>query len=155
VLNLDEAQVRAAAQRLGQIGFARLASGPGSRTAKYRHLLDESLGLDRAETAVLAVLLLRGAQTPAELKARTERLGGVGDIDEVLARLDERDVAHLLPRQPGQREERWIHLLGEIALDVPAETGTRSPDSIEARLQRLEERLGELERLLAERGLLD
>src|SRR5579872_2812713 len=57
VLNLDEAQVRAAAQRLGQIGFARLASGPGSRTAKYRHLLDESLGLDRAETAVLAVLL--------------------------------------------------------------------------------------------------
>jgi uncharacterized protein YceH (UPF0502 family) len=114
VMELDETEVRAAVQRLGQLGFARLASGPGSRAAKYRQLFDEALSLDAAETAVLAVLMLRGAQTAAELKARTERLGDVGDPQDVLARLQTRELVTLLPRQPGQREARWAQLLGRV-----------------------------------------
>ncbi|HZQ16651.1 MAG TPA: YceH family protein [Gaiellaceae bacterium] len=148
VLSLDESEVRAAVQRLGQIGFARLASGPGSRAAKYRHLLDEALGLDGAETAVLAVLLLRGPQTASELKARAERLGDVGDALAVLERLARRELVEVQPRQPGRREERWAHLLGGGgAGHAPAST-------LEERLRTIEERLGELERTLAERGLL-
>src|SRR3982750_2946179 len=68
VVDYDESQVRTAVQRLGQIGWARLATGPGSRVAKYRHLFDEALGLLPSESAVLAVLMLRGAQTAPELK---------------------------------------------------------------------------------------
>jgi uncharacterized protein YceH (UPF0502 family) len=146
VLDLDENEVRAAVQRLGQLGFARLASGPGSRAAKYRQLFDEALSLDPAETAVLAVLMLRGAQTAAELKTRTERLGDVGDTHAVLARLEERELVSLLPRQPGQREERWTHLLG--GGDVAARQDPPEPAGLEERLARIEERLAELERRL-------
>jgi uncharacterized protein len=157
VTDYGESEVRTAAQRLGQIGWARLASGPGSRTAKYRHLFDESLGLDSAETALLALLFLRGPQTVAELKTRSERLHRFADSAEVsatLARLDTRELAQLLPRQPGQREERWTHLLGEAPTEQsPVRAG--EPTSIERRLQQVEDRLAELERKLAERGLLD
>src|SRR4030081_2416608 len=84
----DEATVREAAQRLSLYGLARLASGHGSRAAKYRHLAEEVLGLGREELAVLAVLLLRGPQTPGELKARSDRmatLGSLSDVERVLA----------------------------------------------------------------------
>jgi len=141
VMDLDEAEVRAAVQRLGQLGFARLASGPGSRAAKYRHLFDEALSLDPAETAVLAVLMLRGAQTAAELKTRTERLGDVGDPHAVLATLEERELVALLPRRPGQREERWTHLLGAGEPTV----AEGEPSDLEARLARIEARLAALE----------
>ncbi len=152
VLSLEEGQVHAAVQELGRIGWARLASGQGSRAVKYRHLLGEALGLDDAGLAVLAVLILRGPQTASELKARTERLHRLEDgdaVNETLETLSVRELAHLLPRRPGQREERWTHLLGESA-EAAAE-----PDSVERRLAHLEERLAELERSLAERGLLD
>jgi uncharacterized protein len=144
VMELDENEVRAAVQRLGQLGFARLASGPGSRAAKYRQLFDDALSLDAAETAVLAVLMLRGAQTAAELKTRTERLGDVGDAHAVLMRLEERELVALLPRQPGQREERWTHLLGGDEAEVPPP----EPGGLEERLARIEERLAELEQRL-------
>src|SRR5438128_7770672 len=74
VMDLDESRVRAAAQSLGTKGYARLATGPGSRTAKYRHLLGEALDLLPSEISILAVLMLRGPQTVAELKSRTERM---------------------------------------------------------------------------------
>jgi hypothetical protein len=144
VMDLDESEVRTAVQRLGQLGFARLASGPGSRAAKYRQLFDEALSLDGAETAVLAVLMLRGAQTAAELKTRTERLGDVGDAHAVLVRLEERELVAILPRQPGRREERWTHLLGGDEAEEPR----LEPDGLEGRLARIEERLAELERRL-------
>ena len=147
VMDLDENEVRAAVQRLGQLGFARLASGPGSRAAKYRQLFDEALSLDGAETAVLAVLMLRGAQTAAELKTRTERLGDVGDAHAVLVRLEERELVALLPRRPGQREERWTHLLGDGESVVESAPPPAS-DGLEQRLARIEERLAELERRL-------
>ncbi|MBA3843518.1 MAG: YceH family protein [Actinobacteria bacterium] len=170
VLDLDESTVREAVQRLGTIGWSRLASGPGSRTAKYRQLFEEELGLLPSEVAVLAVLLLRGPQTVAELKSRTERLhhyAGNDDVEAALVRLDERELAHLLPKRPGQREERWMHLLGDGPTGAgplePAAEPSRSdvaspggpePSTLERRLERVEQKLAELERALAERGHL-
>ena len=156
VVDYDESQVREAVQRLGQAGWARLATGPGSRVAKYRQLFDEALTLDVAETAILALLMLRGPQTAAELKGRCERLRHFSDLAEVtgaLGRLAERELALLLPRRPGQREERWTHLLGE----EPSEgaTGAAELSPLEQRLARVEEKIAELERALDERGLLD
>ena len=157
VMELDESQVRAAAQSLGTREYARLATGPGSRTAKYRHLLNEALDLLPSQISILAVLMLRGAQTVAELKTRCERLhhfADTADVEATLARLDAMELVHLLPKQPGQREERWTHLLAEGPTEeAPAPAG--EPTSAERRLQALEERVAELERLLAERGLLD
>jgi len=119
----DEATVRDAAQRLYLYGLARLASGHGSRAIKYRHLAEEALGLDREELAVLAVLLLRGPQTPGELKSRTERmapLGSLADVERILTVLGERDYARRIGRRPGQKEDRFEHLLG------PREAGDES-----------------------------
>jgi uncharacterized protein YceH (UPF0502 family) len=165
VLELDESQVRAAAQSLGTRGYARLATGPGSRTAKYRQLFAEALDLLPSQVSILAVLMLRGPQTVAELKTRCERLHHFADnaqVESTLAGLDERELVHLLPKRPGQREERWTHLLAETPTesDEPrVETGEpdqhREPTSVERRLQQLEDRVAELERLLAQRGLLD
>ncbi len=150
VLALEESEVHAAVQELGRIGWARLASGQGSRAVKYRHLLDEALGLDRGELSVVAVLLLRGSQTAAELKTRTERLhrfADVGEVTETLAALAARELVELLPRRPGQREERWRHLLGSEAATTAA-AAEPGPDGLEQRLARIEERLAELERRL-------
>jgi uncharacterized protein len=111
----NETTVRDAAQRLCLYGLARLASGHGSRTVKYRHLAEEALGLDREELAVLAVLLLRGPQTPGELKARVERISrleSLAQVEGVLTALGERGYARRLERRPGQKEDRFEHLLG-------------------------------------------
>src|ERR1700761_2859372 len=111
----DETTVREAAQRLCLYGLARLASGHGSRAVKYRHLAEEALGLDREELAVLAVLLLRGPQTPGELKARTERiarLDTLADVERVLQTLGEREDVRRIGRRPGQTEDRFEQLLG-------------------------------------------
>jgi uncharacterized protein YceH (UPF0502 family) len=167
VLELDEAQVRAAAQHLGTIGWARLATGPGSRTAKYRQLFGEALDLLPSEVSILAVLMLRGPQTVAELKTRAERLHHFAaneDVAQTLARLDEKELVHLLPKQPGQREERWTHLLSEGPTEAGAPIGEAAfgeavsqpmETSLERRLARIEQHVEELTRRLAERGLLD
>ncbi len=128
VTTYDESTVREAAQRLCLYGLARLASGAGSRAVKYRHLAEEALGLDREELGVLAVLLLRGPQTPGELKARTDRIAHVEsltEVDRVLATLGEHDYARRIERRPGQKEDRFEHLLGsrgagEMAVAPPA-----------------------------------
>jgi uncharacterized protein YceH (UPF0502 family) len=115
VVDYDEATVVEGLRRLALRGWTRLASGPGGRARKYRHLLDEALGVDAAEISLLAVLMLRGAQTPGELKQRSERLhpfGGLADVEETLERLIEREQVARLPRRPGQKEERYRHLLG-------------------------------------------
>src|SRR6201997_581876 len=83
VTDYDEATVRDAAQRLCKYGLARLASGHGSRAIKYRHLAEEALQLGREELAVLAVLLLRGPQTPGELKGRSERMATIASLADV------------------------------------------------------------------------
>ena len=114
VVAYDEATVREAAQRLGQRGLARLASYHGSRSSKYRHLLDDALGLSPGEKAVLCVLMLRGPQTLGELKQRTERLHGFADlsaIEQALDQLTDRGLGRWLERRPGQKEARYTHLM--------------------------------------------
>ncbi len=131
VTDYDEATVREAAQRLCRHGLARLASGHTSRAIKYRHLAEQALGLDSEQLAVLAVLLLRGAQTPGELKQRSERmthLESLADVEQVLEALSDRSYVRRLHRRPGQKEDRFEHLLGE------AEEGPsvpHSPDGLE------------------------
>jgi uncharacterized protein len=114
VVDYDDATIRDALHRLERRGFARLASG--GRAAKYRHLLAEALPMDGGEQAVMCVLMLRGPQTPGELKQRAERMHAFADLDgvqETLARLIARELAERLPRRPGQKEERYTQLLGE------------------------------------------
>ena len=116
VTEYDEAVIRDALHRLSRRRWTRLASGAGSRAPKYRHLLDEALGLPEDELAVLCVLMLRGPQTPGELKQRTERLHPLADLSAVLDALERligRDLAERLPRRPGQKEERYTHLLAD------------------------------------------
>jgi len=113
VVEYDESTVRDALHRLERRRLVRFTSG--SRTAKYRHLLEEVLPLDNAERAVLAVLMLRDAQTPGELKQRTERMNAFADLEavhETLAQLIERDLVRRLDRRPGQKEERYAQLFG-------------------------------------------
>jgi uncharacterized protein len=146
VVSYDEPTIRGALERLSRRGWVRLASGPGSRAAKYRHLADEALGVSNGQLSLLAVLMLRGPQTLGELKSRTERLHrfeSVGDVEETLAGLAERELVGRQERRPGQKEERWAQLLGR-----DAEPGHEAPgppaDSLEARVRRLEEQVAEL-----------
>jgi uncharacterized protein YceH (UPF0502 family) len=132
VVDYDEATVREAAQQLGQRGFARLTSYHGSRTSKYRHLLDEALGVSPDERALLCVLMLRGPQTLGELKQRSERLHAFPDlksVEETLSRLTERELGRWLERRPGQKDARYTHLLekeGDEGAVAPAAAKTAS-----------------------------
>lgn len=124
VVDLDEHTILDALERLGRRGWTRLASGAGSRARKYRHMFDEALGLADPELALLCVLMLRGPQTPGELKQRTDRLHPFADLsalEEALDRLIDRELAARLPRRPGQKEQRYVQLLdgGESDDDAP------------------------------------
>jgi uncharacterized protein len=159
VVDYDEATVVEALRRTALRGWTRLASGAGSRARKYRHLLDEALDADEAELALLAVLMLRGAQTPGELKQRADRLHAFADLAAVHERLEklfERGYVERLPRRPGQKEERYAQLLGggddgpstaepEVAAGTPASApAPAAPSAEEDRLERLERELGDL-----------
>jgi uncharacterized protein len=118
VTDYDEQTIRMALHHLERRGLTRLASGAGSRAAKYRHLLAQALPMEDAEQAVLCVLMLRGPQTPGELKQRAERMhsfGDLGGVQEALGRLIERGLVERIERRPGQKEERYRELLGEEA----------------------------------------
>jgi uncharacterized protein len=130
VVDYDEPTIRDALHRLSRRRWTRLASGPGSRAPKYRHLLDEALGLPQDEVAVLCVLMLRGPQTPGELKQRTERLHPIADLGAVQATLERligRELALRLERRPGQKEERYTHLLGADSEDASAAAVAEPP----------------------------
>jgi uncharacterized protein len=160
VVDYDESTIRAALERLGRRKWTRLASWSNRRAMKYRHTLDDALGLGDAETALLCVLMLRGPQTPGELKQRTDRLhsfAGLDEVDDTLTGLIERELVARMPRRPGQREERFAQLLGgdEAAEDgrvpEPAEdfADTAPPpehagDGLESRVSRLEQELASL-----------
>lgn len=116
VMHLDEEEVRLALRRLEDQGLAGRARGADGRVTKYEHWLGEAFNFNRAETALISVLLLRGPQTPGELRGRTDRLHRFDEISEVLAglqKLMERDpsLVAVLPRQPGTKEARYAHLL--------------------------------------------
>jgi uncharacterized protein len=160
VVDYDEQAVVEALRRLALRGWTRLASGAGSRARKYRHLLDRAFGLDDAEVSLLAVLMLRGPQTPGELKQRGQRLhdfADLGAVQETLERLVERGQVARHERRPGQKEDRYEQLLGgastgtvpaDGAPDPDAEAG--SADDPAAELKPAEDRLTRLERELAE-----
>jgi uncharacterized protein YceH (UPF0502 family) len=123
VTSYDEAEVRDAIQRLGQRRLTRMASGPGSRAPKYRHLVEEELGLGAPEQALLSVLLVRGPQTLGELKGRSERLHAFPDmaaVEATLERLSARELGGWLERRPGQKEARYAHRLGSSVAAAPA-----------------------------------
>jgi uncharacterized protein YceH (UPF0502 family) len=148
VVQYDDETIRNALHQLGKRRWTRLASGHGSRAAKYRHLLEEELRVSREEQALLAVLMLRGAQTPGELLQRSERLYHFGTTDElhaVLDRLIERDLVVKLSRRPGQREERYAHLLS-------GEAPEEDEDAVHPAAPRAEgdDRIARIERDLAE-----
>jgi uncharacterized protein YceH (UPF0502 family) len=149
VVDYDESTIRDALTRMSNRGWVRLASGPGSRAVKYRHLLADAIGLADEEISLLAVLMLRGAQTPGELKQRTERLhsfDSLAALEETLSRLIERDLVERLPRQPGQKEVRYRQLLGGADGEAVA-TEERSGDTdLAQRVAALEERIARLER---------
>jgi uncharacterized protein YceH (UPF0502 family) len=139
VVEYDEPTIREALERLSRRRWVRLASGAGSRATKYRHLLDEALGLDAPDISVLAVLMLRGPQTPGELRARTERLHGFAGPDqlrEAIERLVGRGLVAGAGRRPGQKEERYVHLLA-AGNEGPGEPRV-APVSLEERVARLE-----------------
>jgi uncharacterized protein YceH (UPF0502 family) len=165
IVSYGEREIHEALQRLARRGWTRVASGRGSRAAKYRQLFDHELELDTAATAVLCVLMLRGDQTPGELKQRTERLHRFEGLDAVIETLDElvgRDLAERLDRRPGQKEERYRHLLGRNEA-VPPTPGAPSDatiappppgrleqrvDALEAEVERLRDALRSLEERL-------
>ncbi len=129
VMTLDEAGVRAALDGLHNKNLAGPASGADSRVTKYEHRLQEMFNFPRGETGLLCVLLLRAPQTPGELRARTERMHRFEDLTEVqssLQRLMQRDppLARVLPRQPGTKESRYMHLLsGDMEDSGTADAG--------------------------------
>jgi uncharacterized protein YceH (UPF0502 family) len=139
VVDFDEHTIREALERLARRRWVRLASGAGSRATKYRHLLDDALGVKGPEAAVLAVLMLRGPQTPGELRSRTERMhhfAGQQEVTDAIERLIGRQLVARLGRRPGQKEERYGHLLGGEDDNPTPAAAASSP--LEERVNRLE-----------------
>jgi len=160
VVEYSEAFIREALHGLGRRGYIRFAGGHNTRAPKYRHLLADALPMSDAETAIMCVLMLRGAQTPGELKQRGDRMHsfeGLAEVNEVLDALIDRGLVQRLDRRPGQKEERYAHLLDRDAepamVATPAEDGVAhaEPDRL-ASPQHLDlaERVGRLEREVAE-----
>ena len=122
VVDYDEATIRSALDRLGRRKWTTLASWSTARSVKYKHLLDQALGLADAELALLTVLMLRGPQTAGELRQRSERIHSFDSGDEVertLEQLAERELAVALPRRPGERGQRYAHRLAEAGAEAP------------------------------------
>lgn len=135
VMTLDEDDVRHALHELEEQRLAGRARSADGRVAKYEHWLGEAFNLNRAETALLCVLLLRGPQTPGELRGRTERIHRFDEISDVvngLQKLMEREppLAAVLPRQPGTKEARYAQLLSE-PVSVPAVAPTAGASTAE------------------------
>jgi uncharacterized protein len=166
VVEYDEATVREALRRLALRGWTRLASGAGSRAPKYRQLFEEELGLGPDEAALISILMLRGTQTPGELKQRSDRLHRFPDlaaVHEALERLTEKGHVARLERRPGQKEERYVQILGgeeergsadagqsEDVATPPAEVRATPTAAAEDRLERLEQELADLRRQVSE-----
>jgi len=161
VMQLDEDAVRDALDGLQQQRMAGPARGADSRVTKYEHWLQEVFNFTRGEIAVLCVLLLRGPQTPGELRGRTERLHSFETLEDVLSALQKlmvRDppLAKVLARQPGTKESRYTHLLAGDVVEatLPAQPSPQIGSNAAAdRIAKLEEEVSELRRELG--GLKD
>jgi uncharacterized protein YceH (UPF0502 family) len=161
VVSYDDGDVRGALDRLGRRGWTRNASWAGSRAMKYKQVAGEALSLSEPQLALLGVLMLRGPQTPGELKGRSERMhrfDSLDEVDAVLEGLIERELVARLPRRRGQKEERYAQLVGggetedaaTAAPEPPPERAAPAPPGIPAppepdRVAALEERLARVE----------
>jgi uncharacterized protein YceH (UPF0502 family) len=170
VVDYDQRLVESTMVGLKETGLARFVHSPSNRSMKYRHVLDEAWGIDGDEAAVLALLMLRGPQTPGELRSRAGRLASfaqVEDVRAVLVRLASRDAAMVmeLARVPGHKESRWAHLLGDASpQESAAATASAPPTPLSApvtpspsptvgepdRLAALEAEVADLRRLVDE-----
>jgi uncharacterized protein len=158
VTNFDEETVRLALRNLSDKRLAGPASGADGRVTKYEHRMQEVFNFTRQETALICVLLLRGPQTPGELRGRTERMYQFEQLDDVLSGLQqlmrrEPPLAKALGRRPGTKEIRYAHLLsGDVeAWEPPAETTSFSAGSADAeRLIQLEEQVAALRNEVAD-----
>lgn len=154
VMNLDENAVRDALSSLQEKRLAGPASGADSRVTKYEHRLQEVFNFDRREIAIICVLLLRGPQTPGELRGRTDRMYHFDALEDVVSTLDrlahrEPPLAAVLPRQPGTKESRYMHLFSgdapEQAAPVRVEASeTSGSNSTGSRIASLEEEVARL-----------
>jgi len=165
VMTLDEESVRNALASLQEERLAGPASGADGRVTKFEHRLQEVFNFDRREVAILCVLLLRGAQTPGELRGRSDRMYHFEALDDVVSTLDrlaqrEPPLARVLPRQPGTKESRYTHLFaGEpnipdlptsTAADLSTHSASSATSSSADRLAQLEEEVAALRRELSE-----
>jgi uncharacterized protein len=160
-MTLDEDSVGQALSSLQEKRLAGPAGGADSRVTKYEHRLQEVFNFDRREIAVVCVLLLRGAQTPGELRGRSERMYRFETIDDVqstLQRLIDRQLIKVLPRQPGTKESRYMHLFsGDVTSEEfanrpasPREAASDFDDHIEQRFTSLETEVSSLRQEVAE-----
>jgi len=162
VMHLDDEEVRLALHRLEDLGLAGRARGADGRVAKYEHWLGEAFNFTRAETAVICVLLLRGPQTPGELRGRTDRLHRFDEIGEVLAGLQklmerEPSLVAVLSRLPGTKESRYAHLLsGPVEWVAAAENAPQRREPVQYAARAAgddpanEDRIAKLESIVAE-----
>jgi uncharacterized protein len=157
VTNFDEETVRLALRNLSDKRLAGPASGADGRVTKYEHRVQEVFNFTRQETALICVLLLRGPQTPGELRGRTERMYQFEHLDDVLSGLQqlmrrEPPLAKALGRRPGTKEIRYAHLLsGDVeAWEPPAEMPSSSASADAERLIQLEEQVAALRSEVAE-----
>jgi uncharacterized protein len=171
VMTLDEESVRQSLSTLQEKRLAGPVSGADSRVTKYEHRLQEVFNFDRREIAILCVLLLRGPQTPGELRSRTDRMHHFEALEEVVSTIDrlaqrEPPLTAILPRQPGTKESRYTHLfsgkpegatvanmasMSSVGTgDSPAHLTTRSAPNASERLAKLEEEVARLRQELSE-----
>jgi uncharacterized protein YceH (UPF0502 family) len=165
LMNLEEDTVRQALRALSEQALTRSASGD-SRVAKYEHRLTDTFNFTRPETAILCELLLRGAQTPGELRSRAERMHPFEDLSVVqstLKHLMERNppLVKLLPRQPGNKEARYAHLLSgdvevreappvkTVAISISSAENTRMTE-LETEIESLRKEITDLKSQFAE-----
>jgi uncharacterized protein YceH (UPF0502 family) len=169
VMSLDDSAVRDSLAALQEKRLAGPASGADSRVTKFEHRLQEVFNFDRREIAIVCVLLLRGPQTPGELRSRTDRMYHFETLDDVISTLDrlahrEPPLAAILPRQPGTKESRYMHLfsgeapepsedmnVGRTLLSAsPATTSTADRlSTLEEEVSRLRQELSEVQQQLA------
>jgi len=168
VVDYDEATIRAALDRLGRRKWTTLASWSTARSVKYKHLLDQALGLDDAQLGLLTVLMLRGPQTAGELRQRTERIHSFDsgeEVEQALEQLAERELAVALPRRPGERGQRYAHRRAEAGAEAPpaeavpsasvpaappppADPRSAAGDGLAGRVERLEDEVAALRELV-------
>jgi uncharacterized protein len=159
VMNLDDDAVRGALRTLHDNSLARSVSAADSRVTKYEHRLQEAFNFDRREAALFCELLLRGPQTPGELRTRAERMHRFDDLSEAqsaLQRLMNREppLVKVLARQPGTKESRYTHLLSGDAQPVSTGAGREVPATLERRkmdeFARLSSEIAELRKDMAD-----